>query len=122
MSASTLSLLPMPLSPRMITPTPRMSTMLPISVPRGANIISSARVARLMNFIVTIGQRKIGTPRLLGGRQEFLVRLQVAGEDDAGDLVGEKMSRNAGRVPAGLSDFRKYASALPMTCTRLLAK
>ena len=29
--------------------------MLPISVPRGANIISRARVARLMNFIVTSG-------------------------------------------------------------------
>ena len=35
--------------------------MLPISVPRGANIISSARVAKLINFIVTSGQRKMGT-------------------------------------------------------------
>ena len=35
--------------------------MLPISVPRGANIISSASVARFINFIVTSGQRKIGT-------------------------------------------------------------
>ena len=32
-----------------------MSTMLPSSVPRGANIVSSASVAALMNFIVTIG-------------------------------------------------------------------
>ena len=35
--------------------------MLPISVPRGANIISSASVARLMNFIVTSGRWKTGT-------------------------------------------------------------
>jgi hypothetical protein len=40
---------------RMITPTPRMSTMQPSSVARGANIISSASVALLMNFIVTSG-------------------------------------------------------------------
>ena len=38
-----------------------MSTMLPISVARGANIISRASVARLMNFIVISGQRKTGT-------------------------------------------------------------
>ena len=35
--------------------------MLPISVPRGANIISSASVARLMNFIVTSGDWNTGT-------------------------------------------------------------
>src|SRR6266568_8941075 len=39
----------------MITPAPRISTMLPISLPRGANIISNARVARLMNFMVMNG-------------------------------------------------------------------
>ena len=36
--------------------------MLPISLPWGANIISRASVARLINFIVINGVLKIGTP------------------------------------------------------------
>ncbi len=39
----------------MMTPTPRISTMLPISMVLGAKSISRARVARLMNFMVIIG-------------------------------------------------------------------
>ena len=53
--------------------------MLPISVPRGANIISSASVARLMNFIVTSGHLKNRHVRLFGGVEELLVRLQIRG-------------------------------------------
>ncbi len=51
----------MPLSPRMSTPMPRMSTIEPCSLTCGANSISSAMVAALMNFIVTILVLNSGT-------------------------------------------------------------
>ena len=50
-------LLPMPLTPRINTPTPKISTMLPNSVTVGEKSISRAIVAALMNFIVIIGVR-----------------------------------------------------------------
>ena len=64
--------------------------MLPISVPRGANIISRARVARLMNFIVTQRAPEDGHLALFGGLEEERVGMQAAREDDAGDFVGEE--------------------------------
>ena len=63
-SASTHSLFPIPLSPFTITPTPRISTILPCSCPRGANRSSSASVARLINFMVINGLRKTGIESL----------------------------------------------------------
>jgi hypothetical protein len=47
----------MPLAPRIKTPTPRISTMLPNSVTVGEKSTSKAIVAALMNFIVIIGVR-----------------------------------------------------------------
>src|SRR5712691_11532893 len=51
------SLLPIPLWPRIKTPTPRISAMLPNSVTVGEKSTSSAMVAALINFIVIMGVR-----------------------------------------------------------------
>ncbi len=111
----------MPLSPRRITPTPKMSTMLPISVPRGANIISSASVARLINFIVTIGHRKMGTCASSAAFRNSLSGCRLRENTRQGTLNENSVWYRRIRSSSG-SDLRKKASAFPIACTRLNAK
>ncbi len=62
MSPSTHSLFPIPLEPRISVPTPMISTIEPYSLFIGAKSNSSASVAALMNFIVTISVRNSAIP------------------------------------------------------------
>jgi hypothetical protein len=69
-----------------------MSTMLPISVPRGANIISSARVARLMHFMVTMAQRKTGTRACSAAFKHNLFGCRLRQKMTHGTLKEKKVS------------------------------
>ena len=87
----------MPLEPRISVPMPMMSTMLPYSLFVGAKSNSSASVAALMNFIVTIGVRKTRDAGLLarpraGQRGGF----DAARDDEARD--GARAERAAARA------------------------
>ena len=55
------SLFPIPLSPRIKTPTPMMSTMLPCSLVEGAKSSSRQSVIRLTRRGVGMGEIKTGT-------------------------------------------------------------
>jgi len=104
----------MPLSPRMMDAHAQDVHHAAHLCAAGANIISKAKVARLMNFIVTKGHRKMGAPTCSAAFRNNLSGCNPREKTTHGDFVRKK-SFVAPAPLFGGNGFQEYASAFPMT-------